>query len=99
MDCPSGIRRMQTLRKEPRQAPNTKTALPIRRGRLKSSSLQLARVLPALLREGPLTCPDFERKSSLVQEHSETIDGGAVAQTGGADKWGEVLAINGVIDS
>jgi hypothetical protein len=35
----------------------------------------------------------------LVQEHSETIDGKAVALTGGADEWGEVLAVNGVIDS
>ena len=34
-----------------------------------------------------------------MQEHSETIDGGAVAQTGGADEWGEVLTVNGVIDS
>ena len=34
-----------------------------------------------------------------MQKHSETIDGRAVALTGGADEWGELLAINGVIDS
>jgi hypothetical protein len=35
----------------------------------------------------------------LVQEHSEAIDGKAAALTGGADEWGEVLSVNGVIDS
>jgi hypothetical protein len=34
-----------------------------------------------------------------MQKHSETIDGRAVSLTGGADEWGELLAINGVIDS
>jgi hypothetical protein len=35
----------------------------------------------------------------LVQEHPEAIDGKTITLTGGADEWGEVLTVNGVIDS